>query len=347
MAKKIIIRTPNYIGDTVMMLPALELVRIAYPEAEITVVCKPHSVGLFRGKNIAKIITDDTKGKERLGRTVRFIKQLRKEKYDLGILFHNSFLTALSFRLARIKTLIGYEKEGRKFLLNFSLPINRNWHYVNHYAGLVNQFLENKYDTLPPMQLATESSKLLPKTNKPMIGFVLGTELEKKQNPKEQYRQNLKKGVRKYPKEQGKDLFELLSQEDFHFVLLGDQTDCENHSAYAKILAQNQKSYTDLTGKTTLEQFIDAIAQLDLLVTVDTSAMHIAAATQTPFLLLAGLGTSPLSVVFPKQENGYLLEKGQQCLRAEDMLKSIQPKDIYTYIMEIRAKKVIFGGKSS
>ncbi len=100
--KKLIIRTPNYIGDTVMMLPALELVKKEYHDAEITVVCKPHSVALFRGKDIAKIIVDDTKGKGRFRRTVRFIKQLRQEKYDLGILFHNSFLTALLFRLAKI-----------------------------------------------------------------------------------------------------------------------------------------------------------------------------------------------------------------------------------------------------
>ncbi len=54
MAKKnFIIRTPNYIGDTVMILPALELVKKECPDAEITVVCKPNLVGLLRGKNLS------------------------------------------------------------------------------------------------------------------------------------------------------------------------------------------------------------------------------------------------------------------------------------------------------
>ncbi len=341
--KKIIIRTPNFIGDTVMLLPALELVKMEYPDAEITVVCKSHSVALFRGKGIAKIIVDNTKGKGRFVRTLQFVKQLRKEKYDLGILFHNSFLTALSFRLARIKKLIGYEKEGRKFLLDFSLPINRNWHYVNHYANLVNQFFQNKYATLPPMKLEAKDSDLLPQTEKMLIGFVLGSEIKPKQDPKEQYKQIIKKGVRKYPLEFGKELFEQLSRENFHFVLLGDKTDCESHSVYARILEKNKKEYIDLTGKTSVEQFIDAIASLDLLVTVDTSAVHIAAATQTPFLLLAGLGTSPLSVVYPQQGNGELLFKGNLLLKGEDMMAAIFPADIYNKIMEIIDKKVIFG----
>ncbi|MBS9768709.1 MAG: glycosyltransferase family 9 protein [Flavobacteriaceae bacterium] len=330
--KKIIIRTPNFIGDTVMMLPALELVRMEYPDAEITVVCKPHSAELFRGKGIAKIIVDDTKGKGRFNRTLKFVKQLRQEKYDLGILFHNSFLTALLFRLARIKTLIGYEKEGRKFLLDFSLPIDRNWHYSNHYANLVNLYFGNKYTELPQGKLVHKKSELVEKKASLLVGFVLGGE---------------NKGARRYPLELGKQLFEKLSAEEVDIVLLGDKQDCENHQKYAEVLKENGANCTDLTGKTTVAGFIDAIAELDLLVTIDTSAMHIASAVGTEFVVLVGKGTSPFSVVYPKFGKGHILEKGQLCLRGEDMIKSISPNDIYGKIMEILNKKANFGDKSS
>ncbi len=322
--KKIIIRTPNYIGDTVMMLPALELVRMEYPDAEITMVCKPHSVELFRGKGIAKIIVDDTKGKGRFNRTLKFIKQLRQEKYDLGILFHNSFLTALLFRLARIKTLIGYEKEGRKFLLDFSLPIDRNWHYSTHYANLVNLYFGNKYDLLPFGKLNAQHCHLIEKKERPLVGFVLGGE---------------NKGTRRYPLELGKILFEELSKENFDFVLLGDKQDCTNHNQFALILDKKGVNYTDITGKTTVAEFIDAIASLDLLVTIDTSAMHIASAVGTEFLVLVGKGTSPFSVVFPKFGKGHILQRGQHYLRAEEMIAAIKPNDISTKIVAILNKK--------
>lgn len=332
MGKKIIIRTPNYIGDTIMILPALELLRSGCPEACFTVVCKPHSEAIFRGKGIEKVIIDDTKGKGRLRKILRLIKILRREPYDLGILFHNSFLTALVFRLARVRKLVGYSNENRSFLLNFSLSLDRNWHYVNRYAHLVNQYLENKYDILPKMQLCYEQSGFVQKMDKPLVGFMLGGE---------------NKGTRRYPKELALQLFEKIAEADFDIVLLGNKQDAENHGSYANLIKSRGGSVLDLTGKTTVSEFIDAVAALDLLVTIDTSAMHIAAGVDTEFIVLLGKGTSPFSVVFPKQGKGHIIEKGQQCVRSEDMIKMILPKDIFLKIMEILNKKVTFGGKPS
>lgn len=330
--QRIIVRTPNYIGDTIMMLPALELVRMEYPQAEITIVCKAHSKDIFRGSGVEKVIVDNTKGKNRLAKIFALVKTLREKSYDEGFLFHNSFLTALIFRLAKVKRLIGYNKESRKIFLNYSLSMDRNWHYVNQYANLVNQYLGNKYDKLPLMKLhASSSQKTRKKAGKPLIGFVLGGD---------------NKGKRKYPRDLSLELFSLLANEPFEFVLLGDKNDAENHSAYAELLKSSGSQVFDLTGKTTVGEFIDAINTLDLLVTIDSSAMHIAAATETEFILLTGKGTSPLSVVFPKQGRGHIIERGQHCVRGEDMMSAISPKDIYEKIIQVANKKVIFGDES-
>ena len=40
-AQKIMVRAPNWIGDAVMALPALEALRARFPEAELVVVSKP------------------------------------------------------------------------------------------------------------------------------------------------------------------------------------------------------------------------------------------------------------------------------------------------------------------
>ncbi|PVX52232.1 heptosyltransferase-2 [Balneicella halophila] len=339
MPKQIIMRTSNYIGDTIMMLPALELVQREYPDASITIVCKAKSRDIFRGKGIKDIIIDDTKGKGRFFRTLQFVRKLRKNKYDLGILFHNSFLTALLFRLAKVKTLIGYQKEGRKFLLDFSLPIDRSWHYSNHYANLVNIYWNSKYDYLPPMILEFKKTELFDKAGRPLVGFLLGEECAKAQNHKDSYAYRIKKGARRYPLNLGEKLFEYLSKEDIDFVLLGDSKDCKNHRIYTNLLKKNMKHVVDLTGKTSVGECIDAIGTLDLLVTIDTSAMHMAAATNTEFILLQGKGTSPLSVVFPIDGEGHVLNKGQHCLRGEDMISAIKPDDIYHKIMELLEKK--------
>lgn len=329
---KIIIRTPNYIGDTIMMLPALELVRKEYPEAAVTIVCQSHSEAIFRNKKIAEVIVDDTKGENRFQKTITFIHKLRKEVYDIGILFHNSFFTALIFRLARVKYLIGYKKEGRGVLLNYAIKMDRNWHYTNQYAHLVNQYFRNKYEVLPRVELYSKPSRLVAEKGKPNIGFVLGGE---------------NKGARSYPKNLALELFSLLNTESHSIVLLGDSQDMGKQNTYARFLEERGEKCINLTGETSVEEFIDAIAALDLLVTIDTSAMHIAAAVGTEFVLLSGKGTSPLCVVYPKNGKGHIMHKGQHCVRGEDMIAKIAPKDIYDKIQEIVNKIPIFGNASS
>lgn len=318
---KIIIRAPNFIGDTIMMLPAFELLKQEYPYAEFTIICKKHSKDIFREKSISKIIIDDTKGKNRVKKTLMLIKEIRKSPYDLGVLFHNTFLDALIFKLAKIDTIIGYEKENRKILLDFYLKIDRSRHYINHYAYLVNSYLEHKYTKLPSMNIYSQASNLIStKKNKALIGFVLGGE---------------NKGERHYPKEFSIKLMLLLADKNFDIVLMGDQEDLEHNNLYEKELIKNHVEVKNLTAKTSVSEFIDAIATVDILVTIDTSALHIAAATDTIFLALIGKGTSPIDTVYPKVNFGRKLFKGQEMIKDKDLISQIPPKEIVKNIEEM------------
>jgi heptosyltransferase-2 len=45
--KRILVRAPNWIGDAVMCLPALESLKALYPGADITVLAKPRTAPVF------------------------------------------------------------------------------------------------------------------------------------------------------------------------------------------------------------------------------------------------------------------------------------------------------------
>jgi len=319
----IIIKTPSFIGDTVMMMPALELLFTEYPNAKFTVVCKPSSKDLFRNKNINKIIIDDIKSdkKGRLKRTFNLISEIKKEKYDLGVLFHNTFLDALVFKLSFIDKIIGYEKEKRKILLDFYLKIDRTRHYVNHYAHLVNQYLGNKYKDLPKMKLHYENSNLLiNQNNKPYVGFALGGD---------------NKDTRRYPKELSLKLFEILKDENINIVLIGDKDDSINNNIYEEYLKSQNNNVINLSGKTNISEFIDLISSIDLLVTIDTSAVHISAAVDTDFLLLVGKGSSALDTTYPKVDFGSMIFRGQNKINDEDLIYEIKADDIKQNILKM------------
>ncbi len=311
---QIIIKTPNFIGDTIMMLPALLLLQKHYKEAEFTVVCPAHSKDLFRGYPIKEIIIDDTKGKNRTKKTLSLGKKIRKNHYDLGILFHNALSGALLFKLAKIDKIIGYKNGGREIFLDFSPKINRARHYINHYAHLVNSYIGDVYETLPPTRLHTQKHKLFSNPSQTTIAFVLGTD----------------KGDRGYPKEESQKLCQLLNRLDCQIILLGDANDMPSNTNYAKLMPHA----IDLTAKTTIAEFIDIIASVDLLVSIDTSAIHIAAATKTKFITLLGQGTSPFSIVKPKVDFGSYLYAGEAYIKDSAQIKAITPEMIIAEIQE-------------
>jgi heptosyltransferase-2 len=328
---KIIIRTPNFIGDTIMMLSAFELLRMEYPDASFTIVTKAPCVDLFRGKGVEKIIVDDTKisKKGRIKRIFGLIGTIRQNRYDLGVIFHNTFLDALIFKLSHIDTIIGYEKEKQKIILDFWLRIDRNRHYINHYAYLVNAYLGDKYQKLPLPKLQIESVSTIPQTHKSVVGFVLG---------------GSNKGSRRYPQDLALELFSLLKDEAMDIVLLGDANDAQSSAIYKQYLHEHgMVEVYDFCAKTTIAQLIDTVAALDLLVTIDTSTMHIAAATQTPFITLVGKGTSIFEVVKPKVDFGTYLQQDNLDIDDTRLIANIKPaiiKDTIARCLDAKSKTI-------
>lgn len=314
--KKIIIRTPNFIGDTVNTLPAIELLKQEYPDAVFTIVGPLFVRDLFsQDKRITRFISC----KKGLRYFFPLLFAIRKEKYDLGILFNNTFIFALIFRLSRIKCLIGYKNEGRGFLLNHKPRLNRNTHYINRYAYLVNSYLNNKYTFLPPLHILHSGEATFHFENdRKTIGFYPGS-------PKKKFRQ--------YPASHTIELLKQLSS--YNIVMLGDS---EEHSYYEECLQKAGHPHAlNLAGKISVEQFINTISNIDLLITIDSAAMHIAAATHTPFIALMGLSTSPVSCITPKVDFGKIIRIENNLIDEEKYLQNITPQIIIENISAILA----------
>ena len=134
---KIVVRTPNWIGDCVMALPALRLLRDRYPTAAIYLAAKGYVEDIFT-------TVEGIDGTIRLpaGNGIpaifRAAGALRHHRFDLGILFTNSFHSALLFKLAGVGRLAGYKRDGRGFLLAHRWDFPKgNRHQVHFYADLV------------------------------------------------------------------------------------------------------------------------------------------------------------------------------------------------------------------
>lgn len=311
--KKIIIRTPNFIGDTINTTPCLELVKREYPEAELVIVGPDFVREIFKyDSRVTDYITFPLSRKKRLSTYWYILKELRKQHGDLGIIFVNTLISAVLFKFGNVKRNIGYRKEGRSFLLDYSPKINYHKHYINRYASLFNEYIGNKYVTLPELSLPhTGESTFHFNNSQKTIGLYLGGE---------------NKDFRRYPDDYAIELLQVLNQNGYNQVLIGDAHDKVKHTYYAE--KAHVGNLINLTDKTSIEGFINTISNVDLLVTIDSSALHIAAATKTPFIALLGLSTSPTSTIVPKVSFGQVLKIENNLIREEDYMKNITPEVI-------------------
>ena len=116
---RILILSPNWLGDAVMCEPALRGLRRLFPDADISLLVKPAVAELLLGHPaVNQIMVYDEKGRHAgLSGKWALASQLRRQQFDLAVLFQNAFEAALLVWLAGIPRRYGYAIDGRGVLL--------------------------------------------------------------------------------------------------------------------------------------------------------------------------------------------------------------------------------------
>jgi heptosyltransferase-2 len=143
--QRILIVQPSWVGDAVMATPALRALRKLFPSAHISYLLRRYVKPMFTGTPHAdRLITYRTgKSPSNTGKGLFDIAaRLRARKFDTAILLPNSFKSALICKLAGIKRIVGYDRDGRGLLLSDKLlPIKDKGKFlpyptVKYYMGI-------------------------------------------------------------------------------------------------------------------------------------------------------------------------------------------------------------------
>jgi ADP-heptose:LPS heptosyltransferase len=80
------------VGDVVLSLPALHALRRSLPGAELAVQCRPALTELYQGQpGVERVLACDDQG---IGASLAVAERLRREQFDLAVLFPNAFRAA-------------------------------------------------------------------------------------------------------------------------------------------------------------------------------------------------------------------------------------------------------------
>lgn len=331
--QKILIRSPNWIGDAVMSLPALMGIKSAFPVAEISILAKPWVADIFQGFSPPnKIILYESPGKHQgLTGKMRLAQKLKEENFDLAILFPNSFESALIAYLARIPKRAGYNTDGRGLLLTHPVPAaeKKKGHQIDYYLKLVNYLGLPTPIRLPRLKITEEQAfwahqklkSLGRKNNETLVGLTPGSSY----GPAKQW-----------PIEKFAKLSEMMNKRfGARIIVLGSPND---RDIAQKILAAEPKMGYDFTGQTTLAEAMALIAQCRVVITNDSGLMHVAAALQVP--LVAIFGSTDPDHTGPLGELSRVIKKNiacspcfkTKCPKNMECLEAISVEEVYAEI---------------
>ena len=120
---RILIRLPNWVGDIMMALPAVQLVKQTFPEAWLIGMARANHIALVKrcpafGEVVSASPQTSQTGLARYRAIWASARKLRTVDVDVAVLMATSFEAALTAWLAGIPVRVGHGTDYRRVLLN-------------------------------------------------------------------------------------------------------------------------------------------------------------------------------------------------------------------------------------
>ncbi|MEW6002416.1 MAG: lipopolysaccharide heptosyltransferase II, partial [Nitrospirota bacterium] len=257
---------------------------------------------------------------------LRLSRILKKKDFCGVILLQNAFEAALIASLAGIKERIGYDRDGREFLLTKSIPVPDNEkqiHQINYYLNLLSQTgIEVEYSE-PYIYLSLDERlsgrEILKGLGRPILGI----------NPGATYGS----AKRWFPERFSEISNWFIKDTKGSVVIFAGKNEVDIAEEIDKNIPENKLL---LAGRTSLRELISLISECDVFVTNDSGPMHIAYAVRTP--LVAIFGSTDPALTGPAGSGNAVLTSGLSCspcfdrtCKTNDMrcMYAITPDDVY------------------
>ncbi len=283
--KRLLVRTPNWIGDAVMSEPALSAVRKLFPSAEITWLAKPAIAELFQGHPACdKVVVYEDRGRHS-GITGKWAlaEMLRGQRYELAILLQNAFEAAMLAFLSGIPRRFGYATDGRKCLL--SDPVVKpttTRHQVDYFLDMLRPLGVEGQASAPQLYLTAQEERER-EQRLAQFGFTEADCLVGL-NPGSIYG-----GAKRWLPDRFAETADRLVRESgakrIRVVMVGARGEETLGQAIAERMATKP---IVLSGRTSIRQLMAVIKRCSLFITNDTGPMHIAAAFGVPVVAIFG-----------------------------------------------------------
>ena len=287
-----------------MLTPAVENIVSASKNIRLYLISYGNIGDLFiEHPNVEFVI----KTKKNIRNSLSLIKELNLS-FDIFLSFRSSYRsTILKFFVPAKKK---YQYSKRKYSFG---------HQVEKYNKFVNDALQTSF---PAGSLKIYSSSIILKNSKSVLGI----------NPGSAFGE-----AKCWPPDKFSKLAISLA-EKFDIVIFGGKNDIPRANLIEKKIAKKGvKNLKNLAGKTTINDLVNGISNLDLFITGDSGPMHIAAAFHIPTISIFGPTKSDETSPW-MNPNSLIMKRDLEC---QPCMKRTCPLGHHQCMNEIKSQEVV------
>jgi predicted lipopolysaccharide heptosyltransferase III len=300
--ERILVIKLRYVGDVLLATPVLSRLRESFPKAHLTMLVNPGTDDVVRDHPALDEVLVLERGN--LARQWRFVRDLRRQRFDLVIDITDADRSALLSWLSRAPMRLGYNSEGRWRGILYTQVVEADrfaMHTVRYHLkatealGLASSPSEPMLIVAP--EARREADRLLQEAGvdgaRPFVCLHPGARWWFKAWPADRY----------------SALADLIQTETTAQALFlgGDQ----ERSLESRIADGMKTTFRSLIGKTSLRALAPVLERAVLMVSNDNGPMHMAAALRVPVIGL--FGPSDPAVWGPWGDGHRTFYKGLDC----------------------------------
>ena len=263
---RILIIHTAFIGDIVLSTPLIKKIKDTYPDSDITYVTTPSGEAILKNNpHLNNIIVYDKRGEHKgISGVWQLGKRLRYENFNMVITPHRYLRSSILSWLSRSPIRKGYDIASGSFLFTEKIKYDRTKHEVEKLLSFVAPENKKRYEIeLYPGEKEKMKGDNLWKENlledKKVVVLAPGSKWFTKQWPVE-YFNKLAKSLKKLS--------------NVRLIVVGGKDEIN--------LPIEKENIIDMRGKTSLLELADILSRADVVVTNDSSPIHIASAFKKP-----------------------------------------------------------------
>lgn len=274
--QRIIIIDLLYLGDLMFATPFLNELRKNFPKARIDLIMNSAFYSIMEDNvNLDNVYAYNKKWTVK--QSIKFVQQLSKNNYDLGINIHGSWRSAILLKLTNPSYTIGFGGKGRGLFLNRALKQTPNQHMVEVYLQILREMNLKIGSSLPILNV---KEAVCNEVDKKLINWGIA---------KKDKLIALNTGgtwpTKRWTTEGFARLGDVLNKEYGKVVLVGSSGDLP---IVEEIVNRMKTKPVIATGKTSLHELAALFTRCDLVISNDSGPVHVAAAVGTPTITIFG-----------------------------------------------------------